>query len=182
MTSKRVHALLCLLPLTGSALPGATRARADACASAISDARNGASESSGTCLPAARASFLLVSDTGVHDVARGDPDRKAILDAVRAANADLNDQIAIVFVVDILRSDGRTAYFRGAVRRKSDGQPIDAATWGECEQDPEDAVLEALLEKRNGRWRAIKANRCADDVFFTDEERSRYREFLSSGR
>lgn len=115
---------------------------------------------------------------GVHDVAKGDPERKAILDAVREANADLNDRIPIVFLVDVLRSDGETAYFRGAVRRKSDGRPIDARTWGECEQDPDTAVLEALLEKRNGRWLALKANRCADDVFLTEDERARYRFFL----
>ena len=86
---------------------------------------------------------------GVHDVGRSDSDRKAILDAVREANADLNDRVPIVFVVDLLRSDGQTAYFRGSVLRKMDGRPIDAAIWGPCEQEPDTAVLEALLEKRN---------------------------------
>jgi hypothetical protein len=114
-----------------------------------------------------------------HNVAKGDPERKAILDAVREANADLNDRVPIVFVVDVLRSDGNKAYFRGKVRSKADGRPIDAAIWGECEQDPETALLEALLEKRNGRWHAVQANRCADDVFMTEEDRSRYRALLT---
>ncbi|OLP53941.1 hypothetical protein BJF92_09280 [Rhizobium rhizosphaerae] len=124
-----------------------------------------------TRLPAAQRA-------GIREVAKGDPERKAILDAVREANADLNRRTPIVFVVGRLRSDGETAYFRGAVRRKLDGRPIDPALWGECEQDPETAVLEALLEKNNGRWHAIKANRCADDLFLTGAERSRYRLFL----
>lgn len=115
---------------------------------------------------------------GVHDVDKGSPERKAILDAVRDANADLNDVVPIVFVVDLLRSDGHRAYFRGQVREKSDGRPVDRRVWGACEQEPEDAVLEAYLEKQNGRWRAIKANRCADDVFFTQQEASRLRLFL----
>ena len=114
-----------------------------------------------------------------HDVSKGDPERKAILDAVREANADLNDRVPIVFVVDVLRSDGHNAYFRGKVRSKADGRPIDAAIWGECEQEPETALLEALLEKRDGRWRAVQANRCADDVFMTEEDRSRYRALLT---
>lgn len=124
------------------------------------------------------AALPVSAREGVRDVAKGDPERTAILDAVREANADLNDRVPIVFVVERLRSDGRTAYFRGMVRRKSDGRPLDAAIWGACEQDPDTAVLEALLEKRNGRWRAIKANRCADDVLFTQEEQARYRLFL----
>lgn len=128
--------------------------------------------------PPSFEALSLAQRAGVHDVGKGDPDRKVLLDAVRAANADLNDRIPIVFVVDLLRSDGKTAYFRGSVRRKADGRPLDAATWGQCEQDPETAVLEALLKKRDGRWQAVKANRCADDVFFTDAERSRYRLFL----
>ena len=110
----------------------------------------------------------------VHDVERGDPERKAILDAVRAANADLNDRVPIVFLVERLRSDGRVAYFRGGVRRKTDGLPLDRRTWGECEQEPDTAILEALLVKRSGRWQAIKANRCADDVFPDEEERVSY--------
>ncbi|MFP5077727.1 hypothetical protein ACLE20_10510 [Rhizobium sp. YIM 134829] len=119
-----------------------------------------------------------VEQAGIHDVAKGNPERKAILDAVREANADLNGRTPIVFIVELLRSDGRTAYFRGAVRRKLDGRPIDPAIWGKCEQDPETALLEAVLEKQNGRWHAVKANRCADDLFLTTTERSRYRLFL----
>lgn len=115
---------------------------------------------------------------GVHDVAKGDPERKAILDAVRAANADLNSRVAIVFIVELLRSDGRNAYFRGQVRQKSDGRPVRRDIWGPCEQEPADAVLEAWLEKRGGRWQALKANRCADDVFFSNEEAGRLRLFL----
>lgn len=114
-----------------------------------------------------------------HNVSKGDPERKAMLDAVREANADLNDRVAIVFVVEVLRTDGNHAYFRGKVRSKADGRPIDAAIWGECEQEPETALLEALLERRDGRWRAVQANRCADDVFMTEEDRSRYRALLT---
>lgn len=110
----------------------------------------------------------------VYEVARG-PERRAILDAVRAANADLNDRVPIVFVVDILRADGTNAYFRGKVRLRDGGGPMSAADWGACEQEPEDAVLEALLERRNGVWTAIKANRCADDVLLSDEDRRRFR-------
>ncbi|MCD2171983.1 hypothetical protein [Rhizobium sp. C4] len=114
-----------------------------------------------------------------HNVSKGDPERKAILDAVREANADLNDRVPIVFVVEVLRSDGHMAYFRGKVRNKSDGRPVAAEIWGQCEQDPDTALLEALLEKRNGRWKAVQANRCADDVFMTEEDRSRYRALLT---
>jgi len=119
-----------------------------------------------------------VQRQGVHDVAKGDPERKAILDAVRAANSDLNNRVAIVFVVDLLRSDGRNAYFRGHVRQKSDGRPVRRDIWGPCEQEPADAMLEAWLEKRAGQWHAVKANRCADDVFFSNEEAARLRLFL----
>ncbi len=115
---------------------------------------------------------------GVHNVGKGEPERKAILDAVREANADLNSVVPIVFIVDRLRADGQLAYFRGEVRQKSDGRPVRRDIWGPCEQEPEDAVLEALLEKRDGRWHAVKANRCADDVFFSKEETSRFRLFL----
>lgn len=115
---------------------------------------------------------------GVHDVGRNAPERKVLLDAVRNANADLNDRVPIVFVVDLLRSDGKTAYFRGAVRRKADGRPVDAANWGPCEQDPDTAVLEAVLKSRDRQWQVVKANRCADDVLLTEKERSRYRLFL----
>ena len=121
----------------------------------------------------------VAASSVAHDIAKADPERKAILDAVREANADLNDRIPIVFVVEVLRSDGETAYFRGKVRTKVGGQPISPEIWGECEQEPDTAVLEALLERRSGHWKAIKANRCADDVFITDADRSRYRALLS---
>ncbi len=88
------------------------------------------------------------------------------------ANADLNDLVAIVFLVERLRSDGHHAYFRGRVRLRDGGSPVDAASWGESEQEPQDAVLEALLEFKQGQWRAIKSNRCADDVLFSEEELS----------
>lgn len=122
------------------------------------------------CLP------LMVSSK-VHDVGPGQ-ERRAILDAVREANADLNDVVAIVFLVEKLCSDGTHAYFRGRVRLRDGGGPVDAASWGECEQEPQDAVLEALLELKHGRWRAIKSNRCADDVLFSEEELKRYRILL----
>lgn len=112
---------------------------------------------------------------GVHNVAKGDPERKAILDAVRRANADISSRVAVVFVVDTLRSDGKHAYFAGKARQKSDGRPLSAEVWGPCEQDPEDGVIEALLVKKNGGWSAIKSNRCADDVFLTEEDRRNYR-------
>lgn len=114
-----------------------------------------------------------------HNVGRSDPERKAMLEAVREANVDLNDRVPIVFVVEVLRSDGETAYFRGKVRRKADGRPISAEIWGQCEQEPETALLEALLQKHNGRWLAVQANRCADDVFLSDADRLRYRALMT---
>lgn len=122
------------------------------------------------CLP-------VTAQNKVHDVGPG-PERRALLDAVREANADLNDLVAIVFLVERLRSDGHHAYFRGRVRLRDGGGPVDAASWGECEQEPQDAVLEALLEFKQGQWRAIKSNRCADDVLFSEEELKRYRILL----
>ncbi|PYB69886.1 hypothetical protein DMY87_22940 [Rhizobium wuzhouense] len=113
----------------------------------------------------------------VHDVGKG-AERRAILDAVREANADLNDRIPIVFVVELLRSDGEHAFFRGQVRMRNGGGPVSATDWGECEQDPRDGVVEALLERRHGRWRALKSNRCADDVLLNNDEMQRYRLLL----
>lgn len=116
---------------------------------------------------------------GVHNVGKNDPERKAILDAVRRANADISSQIPIVFIVDTLRSDGVKAYFAGKARQKSDGRPLSEAVWGPCEQDPEDGVLEALLEKTNGQWTAVKSNRCADDAFLTETDLRTYRLFVA---
>lgn len=124
------------------------------------------------------ADLHAVANRKVHDVAKGSAERKAILDAVRAANADLNDQIPIVFIVELLRSDGQEAFFRGQVRRKDNGGLVPRDIWGECEQEPEDALLEAYLKKEGGRWRGVKANRCADDFLLTTEEAERLRSFL----
>ena len=110
-----------------------------------------------------------------HTPEAGTPERKAILDAVRAYNRDLNDRVPIVFVEVTLRVDDRFALFAGKARRKSDLAVLPQKVWGPCEQDPQDGVIEALLERKGASWVVIKGNRCADDVLFTEADQLRHR-------
>lgn len=86
----------------------------------------------------------------------GDPDRKAILDALRPVVVHATGG-PVLFVVDILRTDGRWAYIQGAPQRPG-GKPLDwmqtryAAAWA---NDAMSDVVMGLVMRMDGRWSLV---------------------------
>ncbi len=88
--------------------------------------------------------------------ARGTPERKQIIDAARSPVANDIGQ-SVIFIVDILRSDGHWAYLQ-ATPVQPNGKPMDwmttrfAADW---QADAMSDTVMVLLSKDGGVWHAV---------------------------
>lgn len=98
----------------------------------------------------------------------GDPDRKAIINAVRPTiQSEIGGQIE--FVVDILRTNGSWAYLQATPQRPG-GAPIDwsktkfAKDWDE---DMMTDVVMALVRRHGARWRLEDHVLGPTDVYWT---------------
>ena len=119
----------------------------------------------GTFAPLARNKLKRIGGTqptvvpapkGYHTPARGTTERKAIMNAARIPISRAIGQ-KVIFVVDIVRSDGTWAYLQ-AVPHKPGGAPIDwrktpfAQDW---KADMMSDVVMVLLRNDGGGWRAV---------------------------
>lgn len=107
--------------------------------------------------PSARASESRASAVDRYWTPQvGDPDRKAILDALRPVVAHATGG-PVLFVVDILRTDGHWAYIQGTPQRPG-GKPVDwmrtryANAWA---NDAMSDTVMGLVVRMNGRWSLV---------------------------
>ncbi len=114
------------------------------------------------------AQGIVAGEAPVEEIARDDPRRKPILDALRpAVEAELHQ--AVVFVVDVIRVQGDWAFATLHPRTKA-GAPIDFATTGlaDMAEDLDGDTTFALFERVDGRWYAIAYVIGPTDVAYAD--------------
>ena len=117
--------------------------------------------------------FLLVAvsafSADVHTPSKGDPERKAILDALRIpVRAELKKDV--IFKVDRLKVQGDWA-FLGGVPLQPDGSAMDYKGTIHMEAIKEgafDGGIFALLHKRDGKWKTVRFIIGATDVPYVD--------------
>ena len=100
------------------------------------------------------------------DIAKSDPLRKVLLDAMRPTVED-DVGVPVQFVVEALRVDGDWAYFAGTPQLKN-GQPIDFEQTHYAEAIAEGyfdgPYLQVLMEKVDDEWIVATFNIGATDV------------------
>lgn len=118
----------------------------------------------GTC----RASSAVPSES-YYTPQRGTAERKAILDAARApVSRDLGQPV--IFVVDVLRTDGRLAYLQ-ATPHQPGGAPLDwmQTPFGEdWANDAMSDVIMVVLSRTGSGWRVIDYVIGPTDVFWIE--------------
>lgn len=96
---------------------------------------------------------VVAGDGNYYEPGRGSQERRAIMDAARVP-VSRETGLPVIFVVDILRSDGHRAYLQ-AKPVNPDSSPLD---WNntpfaeEWRADMMSDVVMILLERVNGRW------------------------------
>ena len=98
---------------------------------------------------------------------RGDPTRQALMDAARPVIAgDIGQNV--LFVVDVLRTDGQWAYLQ-ATPTQASGLPLDWNTTNYAEDWQADAMSDlvmVLFVKQNGSWQVVDFVVGPTDVFW----------------
>lgn len=98
---------------------------------------------------------------------RGDPTRQALMDAARPVIAgDIGQNV--LFVVDVLRTDGQWAYLQ-ATPTQPTGLPLDWSTTNYAEDWQADAMSDlvmVLFVKQNGSWQVVDYVVGPTDVFW----------------
>ena len=109
----------------------------------------------------------------VRAIARGDPERKQIMDAMRPV-AELELGTSIEFVVRTLNLSGNYAYAEVEAQRTG-GAHIDIAKtpFGRSNADSLDFIdcchIESILQKRNGSWVVIERTAYATDYGMSED-------------
>lgn len=120
-------------------------------------------------------SLALTTPTLAWDTpAKGSPDRKAMMDALRP-HAEWNLDAPVEFVVDELRIDGKLGFAMVRPQRPG-GQPIDLAKTPIVLRDGADpaymdgAAMQALLQKQGTTWVVVHWQMGAMDVWWSDPQ------------
>jgi len=155
--------LLAVLVVVSAGLPpfAARAAVFDSFAKAVAPDARGGPDVAPSALLAASAAGVYVTP------GRGSADRQAIMNAARVPVVrDIGQQI--VFVVQVLRTDGQWAYLQ-ATPVQPDGRPLDwtrtrlAADW---RADAMSDIVMVLLARRGGRWQVVDHVVGPTDVFW----------------
>ena len=110
--------------------------------------------------------FRLVVLIGLIAVAPAPSERKAVLDALRpAVEAKLGP--GIEFVVHVLRVEDGWAFVMADPRRK-DRKPIDGHHYFDDFDNMDGLRVDAVLQRRGGRWRLVEHAFGATDVWYCD--------------
>ena len=99
--------------------------------------------------------------------AAAQPERKAVLDALRPAiEKKLGPNVE--FVVQVIRVENGWAFVMADPQRQ-DGKPIDGwRIFGEHFDNMDGLRLEAVLRKKGGRWKVVDYGIGATDVWYCD--------------
>ena len=99
--------------------------------------------------------------------AAAQPERKAVLDALRPAiEKKLGPNVE--FVVQVIRVESGWAFVMADPQRKG-GKPIDGwRIFGEHFDNMDGLRLEAILRKKGGRWKVVDYGIGATDVWYCD--------------
>ncbi len=125
-----------------------------------------------TLLTAIPQAYAAASPASVYSPAKGNPERKAILDTVRPlAEQDLGKPVE--FVVGELNISGNWAFVALQAQRPGGGA-IDAYKTPFAARNGEEAVsmfdcchVEAVLRKEQGIWRVMESGVGTTDVWYT---------------
>ena len=95
------------------------------------------------------------------------PERKAVLDALRpAVERKLGPNVE--FVVQVIRVEGGWAFVMADPQRKG-GRPIDGQRiFGEDFDNMDGLRVDAVLQRKNDRWKVVDYGIGATDVWYCD--------------
>jgi hypothetical protein len=116
---------------------------------------------------AAKITMLFLAQLVLVAGAPSPQERKAVLDALRP-KVEVKLGPGVEFVVQVMRVEGGWAFVMADPQRRG-GKPIDGyQIFGDDFENMDGLRVDAVLEKRNGRWAVADWGIGATDVWYCD--------------